>query len=122
MRSGIGILTGAALAATPFLARATPPAARPPAFARCASCHSDAKGGGADVGPNLYGVAGSKAGSRAGYSYSAALRKSGVTWNKATLNRWLDNSQSVAPGTVMPNQTLKPADRDAIVTYLLTLR
>lgn len=120
-----GMLATVAFAAalSPGMGRsAAPSTPAPAAFARCASCHAAARGAGAEIGPNLYGVVGSRAGARPGYDYSPALRKSGVVWNRATLTRWLNNDQAVAPGTVMPNQALTPADRDAIVSYLLTLK
>ena len=99
------------------------PAAPPAAYARCASCHSAAKGGNADIGPNLYGVAGSKAGARAGYDYSPALKASGVVWTKATIAAFIANPQAVAKGTQMPNPGIsKPADREAIAAWLVTLR
>ena len=94
----------------------------PAAFARCASCHAAEPGAPAEIGPNLWGVAGTRAGRRPGFAYSAALKRTGLTWNRATLSRWLANGQAVAPGTTMPNQNLKPTERKAIVTYLLALK
>ncbi len=109
----------------PLLAAgAVPPAVpKPAAFARCASCHSTTKGGSADIGPNLYGVVGSKAGSRPGYDYSPALKASGVTWSKATIAAFIANPQAVAHGTQMPNPGISnPADREAIAAWLATLK
>ena len=103
---------------------APPPPApvAPPAFARCTACHAVDRGGVAEIGPNLWGVYGARAAGRPGFAYSAALKKTGLRWDKATLGRWLDNGQKVAPGTTMPNQGLKPAERDAIVAYLQKLK
>lgn len=117
----LSIATAAALSVAAVLA-APPPVAKPAAFAKCAVCHASARGEAAEMGPNLWGVAGAKAGARPGFPYSAALKKTGLTWNKATLTRWLIDGQKLAPGTTMPNQALKPAERDAIVAYLLTLK
>lgn len=114
----IAVPLAAAAVGRPAPAPPSPPAA----FARCTGCHSAGRGGASDIGPNLWGVAGSRAGTRPGYDYSPALKKTGLVWNRATLTRWLDNSQAVAPGTQMPNQHLKPADRDAIITYLSALK
>ena len=94
--------------------------ARPPAFGTCAACHATARGASAGIGPNLWGISGSKAGSHPGAS--PALKRTRMVWTKATLQRWLIDGQKLAPGTTMPNQSLKPADRDAIVTYLLKLK
>ncbi len=116
----------APMVALPLLAAgapSTPPPARPAAFARCASCHSATKGGGADIGPNLYGVIGTKAGSRPGYDYSPALKSSGVVWTTATVAAFIANPQAVAKGTQMPNPAIgKPADREAIAAWLATLK
>lgn len=112
-------LVGAAVSAA---MAAPPPAATPAAWARCAICHANTRGGAAEIGPNLWGVAGAKAGARPGFAYSAALKKTGLVWNKANLTKWLANTQGLAPGSTMPNQALKPAERDALVNYLLTLK
>src|SRR4051812_10085921 len=42
-------------------------------FKRCAVCHTNDKGGGDALGPNLFGVVGRKAASREGFAYSGAL-------------------------------------------------
>jgi cytochrome c len=58
-----------------------------------------------------------------GYNYSAALRSSGLTWNAATLDRWLTAPQRTVPGTKMPFAGIPdPARRKQVVDYLLTLR
>lgn len=99
-------------------AQGTPPAA----FTQCASCHSAVPGRHL-FGPSLASIAGRRAGSAAGYAYSEALRKSGITWNAATLNRWLTSPQKTVPGTKMPFAGLADgARRREIVDYLLTLR
>ena len=103
-------------------ARPAPSDAAPSAFGRCAVCHGVEKGDAAEIGPNLWGVAGAKAGSRPGFAYSAALKKSGIVWNARTLDAWLADDQKLAPGTTMPNQAVQPADRAVIIQYLLTLR
>ena len=39
------------------------------------------------------------------------------------LRQWISNAQSVKPGVLMPAyQTLTPADLDALVTYLESLK
>jgi cytochrome c len=60
----------------------------PIAFAQCISCHS-VKPGVNGVGPSLHGVVGRKAASLPGYAYSEPLKNSGLTWDDATLDKWL---------------------------------
>ncbi len=95
---------------------------RPPVFAQCASCHSTEPGK-TVFGPSLHGVGGRKAGSLPGYDYSPALKKAKITWNAASLDRWLASPQKAVPGTRMPFGGIQdPAARRALVTYLLTLK
>ena len=70
-------------------------------FAVCKACHQigpNAKNG---VGPELNGVVGRKAGSVSGYNYSPANKNSGLTWDEATLTKYLQNPQEVVKGTKM---------------------
>ncbi len=95
---------------------------RPQAFAVCAGCHSTEPGQ-MRLGPSLAGVAGRKAGSLPGYTYSEALKASGLTWNEATLDKWLTSPRETVPGTKMPFMGISdPARRKQVVDYLLTLK
>ena len=95
---------------------------RPPAFAQCASCHSTEPGK-TVFGPTLHGVGGRKAGSLANYDYSPALKKTKITWNASTLDRWLASPQKTVPGTKMPLGGVQdPATRRALIAYLLALK
>src|SRR5690242_8359193 len=58
-------------------------------FAMCKGCHTIDKGGRNGIGPNLAGLYGRAAGSVAGYSYSPAMKKSGIRWNDASLDAFL---------------------------------
>jgi cytochrome c len=97
------------------------PAAPPPAFATCRSCHSTEPGRNG-VGPSVRGIVGSKAGDVAGYAFSPALKKSGVVWTRATLDRWLQGPMKMVPGTKMVLPVADPARRKAIIDYLATLK
>jgi len=51
----------------------------PASYAMCASCHSVSASAPRRIGPHLAGVYKRKAGAVAGYRYSPALKKSGLT-------------------------------------------
>ena len=85
-------------------------------------CHSTEPGKHI-FGPSLAGIAGRKAGSLPGFSYSSALKNSGLTWNEANLERWLKKKKKTVPGTRMPFTGISdPAKRQEVVRYLLTLQ
>lgn len=94
----------------------------PAAFAQCRACHATEPGKHV-FGPSLASVSGRKAGSLADFSYSDALKASGLTWDEATLDRWLTSPQKTVPGTRMPFAGIRdPEMRREVVAYLLTLR
>lgn len=70
-------------------------------FAVCRACHQIGPNARNGVGPELNGVIGRKAGSVPGYSYSSANKNSGITWDEATLSRYLADPQAVVHGTKM---------------------
>jgi nitrite reductase (NO-forming) len=75
-------------------------------FKKCAVCHS-LEPGKTLVGPSLAGVVGRKAGSEPDYDYSPAMKQSGLVWDLATLDSYLDDPQKVVPGNKMPFPGLK---------------
>jgi cytochrome c len=103
------------------VAHVTNAAMPPPAFAQCRACHS-VEPGRNGVGPTLFGIVGSKAGDVAGYNFSPALAKSGIVWDRASLDTWLQGPMRMAPGTKMVQFQPDPAKRKAIIDYLETLR
>jgi cytochrome c len=92
-------------------------------FKRCAVCHTNDKGGGDGLGPNLFGVVGRKAATRSGFGYSAPLKKAGITWTEANLTKWVGGPARVVPGTKMAfaGVTSKKQQAD-VVAYLTTLK
>ena len=70
-------------------------------FAQCSACHAVGAGAQNNVGPVLNGVVGRPAGSFPGYRYSSAMRKSGLTWDEATLTQYLHGPDKLVPGTKM---------------------
>lgn len=95
------------------------PAAGKRAYVKCMACHSVTPGARPGIGPNLSGVVGRKAATQPGFRYSAALQKAQLTWNEATLDKWLAKPSAVAPGTSMVFAGVaNPAERAALIAYL----
>jgi cytochrome c len=86
---------------------------------QCAGCHTFVPDDFDKSGPNLHGVVGRKAGTANFGGYSDALKKTGITWDSAALDRWITNPAAVAPGTAMPFAGLPDAQaRATLVCYL----
>ena len=89
---------------------------------QCAACHS-AVAGKKGVGPNLFGVFGRLAGSLPDFHYTAANKDSGLTWDAATLDRYLQAPRTVVPGTTMTYVGLKnDTQRADLIAYLATVK
>ena len=109
--------------AAPAPKKAVAAAVRPASFGQCAVCHSDKQGQKSGFGPNLFGIAGTKAGAVPGYAFSAAMTSSGVSWNRANLDAFLLSPQSKIPGTKMSFSGVQDAaKRKEIVDYILGLK
>lgn len=94
----------------------------PVAFAQCISCHS-VKPGVNGVGPSLHGIVGRKAAAVPGYAYSDPLKNAGLTWDDATLDKWLAAPMTLVPGTKMVFPGMPdPARRKAVIDYMNTLK
>src|SRR5690606_11648070 len=100
--------------ASPTTAAVTEPAA----FAECKACHS-VEPGKHGIGPSLAGIWGEKAGAVPGYDFSEPMKESGLTWNQATLDRYLADPRGTVPGTKMAfGGVSDPAKRQAIIDYI----
>ena len=89
---------------------------------KCVICHST-QAGQNKIGPSLAGVFGRKAGNAPNYSYSEAMKNSGLTWDSATLDSYLAGPRAKVPGTKMTFAGLsKESDRVDIIAYLGTLK
>ncbi len=108
--------------ATPALAQAKLPkgdaAKGQTLFAQCKVCHS-LEAGKNGVGPSLKGIVGTKAADVPGYTFSNAMKKSGITWTPEALSDYLTAPMKKVPGTKMPFAGMpKPQDRADIIAYL----
>jgi cytochrome c len=89
----------------------------------CRECHSFIKDDNR-LGPSLYGVVGRKAGVEPGYGFTQSLKDSGVTWDEATLDKWIADPGAVIPGNGMSPPYGGVADakvRARIIAFLKTL-
>lgn len=92
-------------------------------FQRCSICHSNTKGAPARIGPNLFGIVGRKAGTEANFSYSAAMKASGITWTPDKLEAYVQHPQVVVPGNRMAFAGItRKEDAEELVEYLETLK
>ena len=88
-------------------------------YQACSACHSVDEN---DIGPKHRGVFGRPAGSVADYAYSAALKSSGLTWDRSTLDRWLANPSQLVPGTKMYFKIDDAQSRADLIAYLEQLK
>ena len=84
----------------------------------CRTCHT-VKEGDNRLGPNLHAILGRKSGALKDYPYSDSMAKSDLTWDKATLDRFLANPEAVVRGNKMqPYGGLSADDRAKVIAYL----
>lgn len=103
---------------------ASKPIERPAAFAVCAACHGAAPNAPPGLGPNLFAVAGKKAGTaHPDYDYSDALKKSGKVWTPENLAAFVQDPAKSIPDNNMdyPGVT-DAATAKAIAEYMATLK
>ena len=70
-------------------------------------------------GERHQGVVGRKAASIPGFAYSTAMKSSGLTWDEATLDRFLQGPTKLVPGTRMGFAGVpEERDRADLIAYL----
>ena len=88
------------------------------AFVACQTCHA-VEAGVNKIGPSLHAVVGRKAGTIAGFNYSAANKNSGITWTPEKLFQYLEGPQRIVPGTKMIFPGFPdPQKRADVIAYL----
>jgi glucose/arabinose dehydrogenase/cytochrome c2 len=90
---------------------------------QCALCHSaQPNDNGGAQGPNLHGILARRAASGEAFSYTKALRRSNLTWDAATLDRFLKSPSTVVPGSAMAIAVQKQDDRDNLIAYFQAVK
>lgn len=117
--SAIGALAGAALVTCiswvvrPLFAETNP--GKQLFERRCTGCHAlDHE----KTGPRLRGVYGRPAGTVASFPYSESVRKSGVTWDSSSLDKWLTDPDGFIPDNDMAFRVANAEERASIIEYL----
>jgi cytochrome c len=88
-------------------------------FGQCMACHSVSAGEHL-TGPSLAHIWNQPAASAREFQrYSDPLKKSGLVWNEATLDKWLASPEKLVPGTSMTFPGLKDEkQRQDVIAYL----
>ena len=117
MKTSLLLFLPISIALLPLAANAAgdPDAGKALYQARCSACHSLDYNG---VGPAHRGVFGRQPAQAPGYAYSDALKAVREVWNDETLDRWLANPESVAPGQRMGVNVPDAKDRSDLIAYL----
>jgi len=116
------VIAGLLLAGSATAALAADPVAGEKIFkTQCGICHTVVASENR-IGPTLFGVVGRPAGSVPGFNYTADHKKLGITWDAATLDKYLTNPRAMVPDTSMVYAGLKDdGERANLVAYLGTL-
>ena len=125
----LGLAAALALAGTQALAEGNAENGAKIVKKRCLNCHTIEKGGKKRVGPNLFGVYGSKPGGSKGYRYSKSYLQAaekGTVWNDEAIFEYLASpkkfirkvSGNPKARSKMNFKLKKEADRRDVIAYL----
>ena len=71
------------------------------------------------IGPNLHGIIGRAAGTAEGFNYSEAMKSSGLTWDEATIEKYLRDPKGFVPKNKMAFAGLKKdSDLANVLAYI----
>lgn len=113
------ILALALMCGLPVAAQAQDAEAGKTVFNVCKACHGIGPGAKNQVGPDLNGVLGRKAGTEEGFNYSEAMKNSGITWDEANLIKYVGNPKGTVPGNKMVFAGIKDEQKAKdLVAYL----
>jgi cytochrome c len=119
LRPAVILIFPVLLSLAPGRAAAADIAAGQTEFNKCKICHTVESGGRNTVGPNLHGVFGRKAGTADKFTYSEAMKNSGIVWDDQTLAKYLRSPREVVPGGKMAFPGIKDDDQIAnLLAYL----
>jgi cytochrome c len=117
-RLGVWITAGlAALVSSAALAEGDPEQGAK-VFNKCKACHvlNEEKN---RVGPYLLGVFGRPAGTVEGFTYSSAMKDSGIVWSEETIAEYVADPKGAVPGNKMFFPGLKKQeDISNLLAYL----
>lgn len=115
----LSLLVAGAAAITSHAASAADAEAGKTVFKKCLACHAIGENAKNKVGPELNGLDGRKSGTAAGYSYSAANKNSGITWNEKEFKEYIKAPVAKIPGTKMAFAGItKQSDIDNLWAYV----
>lgn len=88
-------------------------------FSQCSGCHEINDGSAHGIGPDLRGIYGRQIASAEGFEFSTVLRNTKGKWDRSTLDAFITDPQSFAPGTSMAFEGIADAEaRSRLIDYL----
>jgi cytochrome c len=123
MKIAVQLAAAAVICSLPSVAHAQgDPAKGENSFKKCKICHQIGEGAKNQVGPELNGVIGRKAGSVEGFAYSPAMKEAGekgLTWTEENINKYIENPKEFVPKNKMAFVGIKQeGERADIIAYL----